>query len=54
MDPKVKNIPALREVTMLGCGSMIAKYCAEVPTCDADLLRVKLLFIHSHLCKQFQ
>ncbi|XP_053539110.1 vitellogenin [Ictalurus punctatus] len=39
MDPKVKNIPALREVTMLGCGSMIAKYCAEVPTCDADLLR---------------
>ncbi|XP_046713433.1 vitellogenin-like isoform X1 [Silurus meridionalis] len=38
-NPKVKNIPVLREVIMLGHGSLIAKYCAEVPTCHADLLK---------------
>ncbi|KAK3533833.1 hypothetical protein QTP70_032950 [Hemibagrus guttatus] len=37
--PKVKNKPVLRDMIMLGYGSMIAKYCAEVPTCPADLLR---------------
>ncbi|GAA6110059.1 vitellogenin-like isoform X1, partial [Tachysurus ichikawai] len=38
-NPKVKNIPVLRDVIMLGYGSMIAKYCSEVPTCPADLLK---------------
>nr|ABN13867.1 vitellogenin [Tanichthys albonubes] len=36
---KIATIPALREVVMLGYGSMIAKYCVEVPSCPADLLR---------------
>lgn len=43
----------LREVIMLSYGSMIAKYCAEVPTCSADHLRVNLS-VHFHLFKQFQ
>ncbi|XP_058256178.1 vitellogenin-like [Hemibagrus wyckioides] len=38
-NPKVKKNPVLRKVIMLGYGSMIAKYCAEVPTCPADLLK---------------
>ncbi|KAK2907071.1 hypothetical protein QQF64_018996 [Cirrhinus molitorella] len=36
---KVATIPALREVVMLGLGSMIAKHCVAVPTCPAELLR---------------
>ncbi|XP_073699923.1 vitellogenin-like [Garra rufa] len=36
---KIATIPALREIVMLGYGSMIAKYCVEVPTCPAELLR---------------
>nr|AAI54733.1 Vtg2 protein [Danio rerio] len=36
---KIATIPALREVVMLGYGSMIAKYCVAVPTCPAELLR---------------
>ncbi|XP_058616428.1 vitellogenin-like [Onychostoma macrolepis] len=39
MHKKISTIPALREVVMLGYGSMIAKYCVAVPTCSADLLR---------------
>ncbi|TSM94608.1 Vitellogenin [Bagarius yarrelli] len=39
LNPKIKSIPIVREVTVLGYGSMIAKYCAEVPTCSADLLK---------------
>ncbi|XP_051550339.1 vitellogenin-like [Myxocyprinus asiaticus] len=39
MHEKIATIPALREVVMLGYGSMIAKYCVEVPTCPAELLR---------------
>ncbi|KAG7327858.1 hypothetical protein KOW79_009464 [Hemibagrus wyckioides] len=38
-NPKVKKNPVLRKVIMLGYGSMIAKYCAEVPSCSADHLR---------------
>ncbi|KAI5614696.1 vitellogenin 7 isoform X1, partial [Silurus asotus] len=38
-NPKVKNIPVLREVIMLGQGSMVARYCAEVHSCQADLLK---------------
>ncbi|XP_067272222.1 vitellogenin-like [Pseudorasbora parva] len=36
---KIATIPALREVIMLGYGSMIAKHCVAVPTCPAELLR---------------
>uniref|UniRef100_A0A673KM86 Vitellogenin-like n=1 Tax=Sinocyclocheilus rhinocerous TaxID=307959 RepID=A0A673KM86_9TELE len=35
---KIATIPALREVIMLGYGSMIAKHCVAVPTCPAELL----------------
>ncbi|KAL6468671.1 hypothetical protein MHYP_G00221950 [Metynnis hypsauchen] len=42
--PKTRAMPALREVIMLGYGSMIAKYCAEVPTCSADNLKP----VHDH------
>ncbi|KAF4097788.1 hypothetical protein G5714_021796 [Onychostoma macrolepis] len=39
MHKKISTIPALREVVMLGYGSMIAKYCVAVPTCSPNLLR---------------
>ncbi|XP_067272221.1 vitellogenin-like [Pseudorasbora parva] len=39
MHEKIATIPALREVIMLGYGSMIAKHCVEVPNCPAELLR---------------
>ncbi|XP_036441834.1 vitellogenin-like [Colossoma macropomum] len=44
LSPKTKAMPALREVIMLGYGSMVAKYCAEVPTCSADHLKP----VHDH------
>ncbi|XP_066503327.1 vitellogenin-like [Hoplias malabaricus] len=37
--PKIKAIPVLREVIMLAYGSMIARHCAQDPTCSADLLK---------------
>ncbi|XP_063057813.1 vitellogenin-like [Engraulis encrasicolus] len=36
---KVQEQPVLREITMLGYGTMIAKFCAAVPTCPAELLK---------------
>ncbi|KAK9967421.1 hypothetical protein ABG768_001823 [Culter alburnus] len=39
MHEKITTIPALREVVMLGYGSMIAKHCVAVPTCPVELLR---------------
>uniref|UniRef100_A0A8C1DR09 Phosvitin n=1 Tax=Cyprinus carpio carpio TaxID=630221 RepID=A0A8C1DR09_CYPCA len=39
MHEKIAKIPALREVVMLGYGSMIARHCVAVPTCSAELLR---------------
>ncbi|KAL2090118.1 hypothetical protein ACEWY4_014806 [Coilia grayii] len=36
---KVQANPVLREIAMLGYGTMIAKYCAAVPTCPAELLK---------------
>ncbi|XP_026053862.1 vitellogenin-like [Carassius auratus] len=35
---KLSTIPALREVVMLGYGSMIARHCVAVPTCSSELL----------------
>ncbi len=50
MHEKIAKIPALREVVMLGYGSMIAKHCVAVPTCSAELLRVNTSYIStSHL-----
>uniref|UniRef100_A0A8C1RGV0 Vitellogenin 5 n=1 Tax=Cyprinus carpio TaxID=7962 RepID=A0A8C1RGV0_CYPCA len=39
MHEKIAKMPALREVVMLGYGSMIARHCVAVPTCSAELLR---------------
>ncbi|XP_073718319.1 vitellogenin [Misgurnus anguillicaudatus] len=39
MNEKVAAIPAAREIVMLGYGSMIAKYCDAVPTCNPELLK---------------
>ncbi|XP_042564889.1 vitellogenin isoform X4 [Clupea harengus] len=36
---KVQANIVLREIAMLGYGTMIAKYCAAVPTCPAELLK---------------
>ncbi|XP_052445691.1 vitellogenin-like [Carassius gibelio] len=36
---KIAKVPALREVVMLGYGSMIARHCVAVPTCSSELLR---------------
>ncbi|NP_001096141.1 vitellogenin 7 precursor [Danio rerio] len=36
---KFTTIPALREVVMLGYGSLIAKHCVAVPSCPAELLK---------------
>ncbi|KAK9519374.1 hypothetical protein VZT92_022109 [Zoarces viviparus] len=35
---KIKAYPVLREIVMLGYGTMVAKYCAENPTCPAELV----------------
>ncbi|XP_066503870.1 vitellogenin-like [Hoplias malabaricus] len=39
LSPKVKAVPVVRDMIMLAYGSMVARYCAEVPTCSADLLK---------------
>ncbi|KAA0712316.1 Vitellogenin [Triplophysa tibetana] len=39
MHERIAKIPAVREVVMLGYGSMIAKHCIAVPTCPVELLR---------------
>uniref|UniRef100_A0A8D3C385 Vitellogenin domain-containing protein n=1 Tax=Scophthalmus maximus TaxID=52904 RepID=A0A8D3C385_SCOMX len=31
--------PVLREIVLLGYGTLVAKYCAENPTCPAELVR---------------
>ncbi|XP_049442915.1 vitellogenin-2-like isoform X2 [Epinephelus fuscoguttatus] len=36
---KIQENPVLREIVMLGYGTLIAKYCAETPTCPAELVR---------------
>ncbi|KAM9461345.1 vitellogenin-like isoform 1-T1 [Clarias gariepinus] len=39
LDPKVKTIPVLRDMIMLGYGSMVARYCDEQSACSPDLMR---------------
>ncbi|KAM3876385.1 vitellogenin-like [Diretmus argenteus] len=38
-NPRIQANPILREIVMLGYGTMVAKYCAENPTCHAELLK---------------
>ncbi|KAM6938693.1 vitellogenin-2-like [Lycodopsis pacificus] len=38
INQKIKDNPVLREIVMLGYGTMVAKYCAENPTCPAELV----------------
>lgn len=40
MTPKVQESPFLHEIAMLGFGTIIDKYCADHPTCPAELVRV--------------
>uniref|UniRef100_H3C494 Vitellogenin 2 n=1 Tax=Tetraodon nigroviridis TaxID=99883 RepID=H3C494_TETNG len=35
----IRENPVLREVVMLGYGTLVAKYCAENPSCPAELVR---------------
>uniref|UniRef100_UPI0037E7E08B vitellogenin-2-like n=1 Tax=Semicossyphus pulcher TaxID=241346 RepID=UPI0037E7E08B len=37
--PKILENPVLREIAMLGYGTLVAKYCVENPSCPADLVR---------------
>ncbi|XP_034085810.1 vitellogenin-2-like [Gymnodraco acuticeps] len=39
MNAKIQENPILREIAMLGYGTLVAKYCAENPSCPAELVR---------------
>ncbi|XP_033936659.1 vitellogenin-2-like [Pseudochaenichthys georgianus] len=39
MNAKIQDNPILREIAMLGYGTLVAKYCAENPSCPAELVR---------------
>ncbi|XP_033477698.1 vitellogenin-2-like isoform X1 [Epinephelus lanceolatus] len=39
VNQKIQENPVLREIVMLGYGTLMAKYCAETPTCPAELVR---------------
>ncbi|XP_018528704.1 vitellogenin-2 [Lates calcarifer] len=39
MNHKIQENPVLREIVMLGYGTLVAKYCVENPTCPAELVR---------------
>lgn len=43
MNHKVQENPVLREVVMLGYGTLVAKYCVENPACPAELVRVCII-----------
>ncbi|XP_049442919.1 vitellogenin-1-like isoform X2 [Epinephelus fuscoguttatus] len=36
---KIVENPVLREIVLLGYGTMISKYCAEMPVCPVELIR---------------
>ncbi|XP_068447342.1 vitellogenin-2-like [Clinocottus analis] len=38
-EQKIQDNPLLREIVMLGYGTLVAKYCAENPNCPAELVR---------------
>lgn len=41
---KIMENPVLREVVLLGYGTMISKHCAELAVCPAELIKVLLTF----------
>lgn len=40
MHQKILENPVLREVAMLGYGTLVAKFCAEKITCSVELVKV--------------
>jgi len=46
MNAKIQENPILREIAMLGYGTLVAKYCAENPTCPNELVKVCIVFSH--------
>ncbi|KAJ8376406.1 hypothetical protein SKAU_G00069860 [Synaphobranchus kaupii] len=38
-NPKIQTNPILREIAMLGYGSMVFKFCAAHPSCPADVMK---------------
>ena len=53
-NPKIQENPALREIAMLGYGSMVSKFCAELPSCPADVIKVNQYFYHEIvMCESF-
>uniref|UniRef100_A0A674F5R8 Vitellogenin n=1 Tax=Salmo trutta TaxID=8032 RepID=A0A674F5R8_SALTR len=36
---KIQTHPVLREIAMLGYGTMVSKYCVEYPNCNAELVK---------------
>ncbi|XP_062252051.1 vitellogenin-2-like [Platichthys flesus] len=38
-NPNIQENPILREVVLLGYGTLVAKYCVENPICPAELVR---------------
>nr|AAZ17416.1 vitellogenin B [Morone americana] len=39
MNNKIQENPVLREIVMLGYGTLVAKFCTENPTCPAELVK---------------
>ncbi|XP_038855683.1 vitellogenin isoform X2 [Salvelinus namaycush] len=39
LNHKIQTHPVLREITMLGYGTMVSKYCVEYPNCHAELVK---------------
>lgn len=53
---KIKENPVLREIVLLGYGTMISKHCAELTVCPSELIKVLLPFFRvtsnslAHFC----
>ncbi|XP_054645281.1 vitellogenin-2-like [Dunckerocampus dactyliophorus] len=39
VEQKIRENPVLKEIVLLGYGSLVAKYCTENPTCPVDLIK---------------
>lgn len=44
MNNKIRENPVLREIVMLGYGTLVAKYCVENPTCPVELVKVYITY----------
>lgn len=44
---KIMENPALRQIVLLGYGTMISKYCNDRVVCPAELLKVSFSFFHA-------